>query len=137
MQINLAGVKVPILNKNLVPCIRRIISSPAIGSVEGSLNRSFLVCLLPHHFHRNLILPDSKKDRLSEAVIPRPFRESYLANHHRFHPVTPPHLSGGQPLIPTVSTNCRKIEKRALFNADFVQLRMQSAQKFFAKAGGT
>jgi hypothetical protein len=34
--------------------------------------------MTPHHFHRILVFPDSKKDRLSETVIPRPFREFYL-----------------------------------------------------------
>ena|SRR5208283_5432874 len=43
--------------------------------------------LLPSHFARILVFSDSKKDRLAETVIPRPFREFYLANHRRFDPM--------------------------------------------------
>ena len=41
----------------------------------------------PNHLIRLLVLPDPKKDRLSESIIPRPFRKFNLANHHRLDPV--------------------------------------------------
>ena len=59
-----------------------------------------LHCLLPHHFLRILVLPDSKKDRLTETVIPRPFREFYLADHHRLDPMATLHFGSGQSLVP-------------------------------------
>jgi hypothetical protein len=70
-----------------------------------------LVRLLPHHFPRTLIFSDPKKDRLAEAVIPRPRRELYLANHHRLDPVAPSHFSGGQSLVPPTPASRRKVVK--------------------------
>jgi hypothetical protein len=49
--------------------------------------------------------------------------------------VAPLHFCGGQSLVPTIPTGSRKIKKRAFINPDFVQLRIESAQKFVAKAG--
>ena len=36
---------------------------------------------LSNHFVRILLFPDSKKDRLSQTVIPCPLREFYLTDH--------------------------------------------------------
>jgi hypothetical protein len=47
--------------------------------------------------------------------------------------VTPPHFCGGQSLIPTIPTSGRKIEKGTFFNANFVQLRVETVQKLVAK----
>ena len=68
------------------------------------------------------------KNRLSESVIPRPFREFYLADHHRLDPVTPPHFSGGQSLVPTVPASRREVVKGTFFNANFVQLRVEGTE---------
>jgi ribulose bisphosphate carboxylase small subunit len=38
--------------------------------------------LLPNNFVRIFVFPDSKKDRVTETIIPRPFSEFYLADHH-------------------------------------------------------
>jgi hypothetical protein len=35
----------------------------------------WLAGLLPHYFVRMLVFPDSEKDRLTQAIIPRPLRE--------------------------------------------------------------
>jgi hypothetical protein len=55
-------------------------------------------------YWRILIYPDPKKDRLTETIIARPFREFDLADQFRPNPMTTSHLSRGQPLIPTVAT---------------------------------
>jgi hypothetical protein len=94
-----------------------------------------LVCLLPHHLNRILIFPDSKEDRLSESIIPSPFRKSYLAHHHRLDPVATSHFNGGETLVPTVATSGRKVEKGTFINSNFVQLCKKSVQEFFAKTG--
>jgi hypothetical protein len=52
-----------------------------------------LAHILLHHLIRILILPDPKKDRLSESVVSRPLREFDLADHYRSDPVSPPHFS--------------------------------------------
>jgi hypothetical protein len=49
--------------------------------------------------------------------------------------VTPHHFSGGQSLVPTIPTGSRKVEKGAFLNANFVQRRIESAQKLFAESG--
>ena len=67
--------------------------------------------LLPQHFLRILILPDSEKDLLPETVIPRPLCEFYLADHHRLDPMATLHLSSSQPLVPTAPARCRDVEK--------------------------
>jgi len=66
------------------------------------------VCRLPHHFGSTLVFPDFEKDRLTEAIIPRPLRKFDLADHHWVDPVTPLHLSSGQPLVPTLAVSLRK-----------------------------
>ena len=99
------------------------------------IKRIRLGCLLPNHFVRILVFPDSEKDRLTETVIPRPLREFYLADHRRFDPMTTLHFGSGQPLVPTAPTSCREVEKGTLFNPDFVQLRKETAKKLFAEAG--
>ena len=90
--------------------------------------------MLSHHFVRILIFPDPEKHRLSETVIPCPLREFYLADHHRFDPVAPPDFSGGKSLVPPIAASRRKVIKRTFFNPDFAKLRIESAQKFVAKA---
>jgi hypothetical protein len=41
----------------------------------------------------------SKKNRLAETVIPRPFREFYLANHRRFDLMATSHFGSSQTLV--------------------------------------
>ena len=82
-----------------------------------------------------LVFPDSKKHWLAETVIPRPFREFYLADHHRLNPVATLHFDGSQSLVPTTPTYCREIQERTLFNLDLSQFRKESAEKLIAKAG--
>jgi hypothetical protein len=48
--------------------------------------------------------------------------------------VTSPHFSGGQSLVPTIPASRRKVEKGTFINPNFVQLRVEGTQKFFAKA---
>ena len=93
-----------------------------------------LARLLPNHFIGILVFPDPEKDRLSESVIPCPFREFDLADHHRLDPMATSHFSSGQTLVPTASANRRKVIKGTFFDPNFVQLRIKSAQKFVAKA---
>jgi hypothetical protein len=38
------------------------------------------------------LFSNPEKDRLTQAIIPCPFREFDLANHYRFHPI---HLGSG------------------------------------------
>ena len=45
------------------------------------------------------------------------------------------HFGSGQSLVPTAPASRREVKKGALFNPNFVQLRKESAKKFFAKAG--
>jgi len=63
-----------------------------------------LACLLPNHFARFFVFPNSKKDRMPKTVIPRPFCEFDLADHHRFHPTATLHFGGAKPLVPTIAT---------------------------------
>jgi hypothetical protein len=63
--------------------------------------------LLSHYFVYILILPDPKKDRLARSIISRPFREFYLADHHRLDPVATPHFGSGQSLVPPVASSHR------------------------------
>jgi hypothetical protein len=44
--------------------------------------------LLSQHLIRILVFSNSKEDRLTETVIPCPFREFNLADRRRFNPVT-------------------------------------------------
>ena len=81
-----------------------------------------LARLLPHHLIRILVLSDSKKDRLAEAVIPRPLREFYLANHCRFDPMATLHFGSSQPLIPATSAGCWQVKKGTFFNPNFVEI---------------
>jgi hypothetical protein len=53
--------------------------------------RSFLA----HDFARLIVFPESEKDRLTKAIIARPFSEFDLANHYRLNPMATSHLSGG------------------------------------------
>src|SRR4029077_5136361 len=83
---------------------------------------SYLACLLPNHFDRIFVFPDSEKDWLTETIIPGPLREFYLTDHCWFDPVATLHFGSSQPLIPAASASCRKIEKgafstRILFNS--------------------
>ena len=56
----------------------------------------------------------SIKIRLSESAIPRPLRKFDLADHHGLDPVTTPHFSGGQSLVPTIpTTSSREVVKGA------------------------
>jgi hypothetical protein len=82
-----------------------------------------------------LIFPDSKKDRLPETVIPRPFREFYLANLRRFDPTATLHFRSSQTLVPAAPTGCRDVEKGTGIDPDLLQFRIETAQKFIAKAG--
>jgi hypothetical protein len=50
--------------------------------------------LLPDHFVRVLVFPDSEKDGLTEAIIPGPLREFDLANQHRLNPMATLHFCG-------------------------------------------
>jgi hypothetical protein len=49
--------------------------------------------------------------------------------------MTPFHLGGAQPLIPTAATGSRHVVKRAALNSDLLQLRVQRTQKLLAEAG--
>jgi hypothetical protein len=100
------------------------------GRLNCPLARLFL-----NHFRRTLIFPDSKKNRLSETVIPRPLREFYLTDHHRLDPVAPLHFGGGQSLVPTVSASRRNIEKRPVCNANFIEISGQRTQKLVIEPG--
>ena len=51
--------------------------------------------MLPDHFGRVLVFPESEKDRLTKAIIPGPFGEFDLADHNRLNPMATSHLSGG------------------------------------------
>ena len=77
---------------------------------------------------------DSKKNRLTETVITRPFREFYLADQCRFDPAAPFHFGSSQSLVPATPASRRKVVKGTFINPNFVQLRKKSVQKFFAKA---
>jgi hypothetical protein len=95
MEKNIAGVKIPIL-KHLVPASggyyrpRR-----SVGEGSKNLKLLYLACRLPNHLIRILILPNTKKDRLTKTVIPCPLRGLYLADHHGLNPATPFHFNGG------------------------------------------
>ena len=89
--------------------------------------------LLPNHLIRSLVLPNTKKDRLAETIIPRPLRILYLADHHRFDPTATLHFGSGQPLVPPTSANRRKVIKRhfstrILFNSEKRVLRSFSVK---------
>jgi hypothetical protein len=58
----------------------------------GNLNS--LTRLVSNHFVGILVFPNSKKDRLTKAIIPRPFREFYLADHYGFNPMATFHFGG-------------------------------------------
>ena len=105
---------------------RARIVSDAFGHVSLTQRWSFL---------RILVFPDSKKDRLTETVIPRPLREFYLADHHRLDPMAPLHFGSGQSLVPTAPASRREVKKGTLFDPDFFQFRKETAQKLIAKAG--
>jgi hypothetical protein len=92
-----------------------------------------LAWLVPKHFARNFVFPESKKNRLTETIIPRPFREFDLADHHRFDPMATCHFGSSQPLIPPASASRRKVKKGTFFNLNFVQIRVEITQKFFVK----
>ena len=61
----------------------------------GEAARENFSCPLPNDFARVLVFPDPEKDRLTETVIPGPFREFDLADHFRLHPMTALHFGGG------------------------------------------
>jgi hypothetical protein len=75
---------------------------------------------------QQVVLWYARTDRLTETIIPSPFTEFRLADHRRFNPVTTFHFGGGQPLVPTAPTNCREVEKGALFNPNLVQIRKET-----------
>jgi hypothetical protein len=106
-----------------------------IASVMLTSGDDYLVCFLPNPFVRIFILPDSKKNWLPETVIPRPVGEFYLADDCRFNPVATLHLGGGQPLVPAAPTNRREIREGISFNPDLFQVRKETSQKPFTKAG--
>jgi hypothetical protein len=81
-----------------------------------------LALILPNHFARILVFPDSEKNRLTETIIPGPLTKFHLADHFRFDPMATFHFGGGQSLVPTAMTSCREVEKGTRFNLDFVQL---------------
>src|SRR5271165_1344846 len=60
-------------------------------------------------------------------VIPRPYREFYLADHNRFGPVATLHFRSRQALVPTAPPCCREVKEGALFNLDFFQFRKATA----------
>jgi hypothetical protein len=57
--------------------------------------RGCLACLFPNHLARLLVFPEAEKNRLSQPIIPRPFREFDLTNHRRFNRNTTLHFSDG------------------------------------------
>jgi hypothetical protein len=87
------------------------------GNKECSLS---LAGLLPKHFVRILVFPDSEKDWLTEPIIPRPFGEFYLTDHHRFNPMAALHFGTSQPLVPAASPGCREVKKGTVFGPKFV-----------------
>ena len=56
-----------------------------------------------------LVFPDSEKDWLTETIIPRPLREFYLADHHRFDPMATLHFGSSQPLVPAAPSSGREV----------------------------
>jgi hypothetical protein len=66
------------------------------------------------------------------TILSCPFREFNLANHHRSDPVTPPHFSGGQSLVPTITIGGQKVEEGTTFDPNFYQRRVHT-QKFLLK----
>jgi len=78
-----------------------------------------LACLLPNHFFRIPVFPNSEKHRLSQPLIPAPFREFDLADQDRFNPNAPLNLGNGQPWIqPTIC--CGQVEKWARFDRNLL-----------------
>jgi len=64
-----------------------------IGTPKRVMGRlSYLACLLPNHFVRIFVFPDSEKDWLTETIIPGPLREFYLTDHCWFDPVATLHF---------------------------------------------
>src|ERR1700730_480870 len=95
----------------------------------------FLACLLSNDFARILVFPNSEIDRMPKTIISGPLCEFHLADHRRFNPVATPHFGSGQPLVPTAATHWRKVIKGTGIGPDFLQFRIETAQKLTAKAG--
>ena len=68
-----------------------------VGLPRGSLHVLSLPHALsfPNHVVCILVFSNSEKDRLTKTIIPRPFREFYLADHHRLSPMAAFHFGGG------------------------------------------
>jgi hypothetical protein len=90
------------------------VTSNPNGSRDSS--KMWLAGLLPHYFVRMLVYPDSEKDRLTQAIIPRPLREFHLADHNRFDPMATLHFGASQPLVPTASPSCREVKEGTCFD---------------------
>jgi hypothetical protein len=86
---------------------RRISCSPS----DKSYFAAPLPRLLLHHFLRILIFPDPEKDRLSETVIPCPFRKLNLANHLWLEPTATLHFRSTQILVPTFRPAAGRLKK--------------------------
>jgi hypothetical protein len=65
---------------------------PSHQAVERRRRSSSLACFLPKNFGRFLIIPQSQKDRMAQAIIPGPFRKFNFANDGWFNPNAPSHF---------------------------------------------
>src|ERR1700719_403020 len=88
--------------------------------------RPQLVRLLPNHFVRVLVFPDSVKDWLTKTIIPGPLREFYLADHRRFDPMATLHFGSNQSLIPTAPASM----PRMVLDGEIVALDAQGRSSF-------
>jgi hypothetical protein len=70
-----------------------------VSNLGGALSGLRLACLFPNHFVCDFVFPDSKKNGLTETIIPRPLSEFYLANHCRCDPMAKLHFGSSQPAL--------------------------------------
>src|SRR5271166_3552485 len=87
--------------------------------IRRALAQVHLAYLLPNHFVRLLVFPESHKNRLTQTIIPRPLRKFYLADHHRFDQTATLHFRGSQSSVPTTPTSRRKVKKGTFINPNF------------------